>query len=155
MSELLIVLPLCTCLILIDPVYPIMTLRDYSQLIFLPYIKHMLQEVVCVNVVWDIYKNSLMAQTRQDSGSSNHIWVDNTGKTPANWKNFLRYDANNDNFFKLLISVIHEFESPAQKQVVRTHGPNAVSSPIAETSRLFCRYSTPVTCFSLISLWLQ
>ena len=79
---------------------PIMTFRDYSQLIFLLYIKHMLQDV-CVNVVWDIYKNSLMTQTRQDSGSGNHIRVDNTTKVLANWKTFLRCDANKDNFFRL------------------------------------------------------
>ena len=125
---------------MLDPhksIIPIMTFRDYSQLIFLLYIKHMLQDV-SVNVIWDIYKNSLMTQTRQDSGSGNHIWVDNTTKIPANWKNFLRCDANKDNFFKLLTSAIHEFEPPAQKQVISTHGPNAVSSPKADMSGLFC-----------------
>ena len=61
---------------------PIMTFRDYSQLIFLHYIKHMLQDVVCVNVVWAICKNSLKTQTRQDRGSGNHIRVDNTTKNP-------------------------------------------------------------------------
>ena len=30
---------------------PIRTFRDYSKMIFLPYIKHMLQYVVCVTVV--------------------------------------------------------------------------------------------------------
>ena len=85
---------------------PIMTLRDYSQLIFLPYIKHMLQYFVCVNVVWDIYKKSLKTQTRQGRGSGNHNRVDNTTKIPTNWKNFLRCDVYKDNFFKLLIGAI-------------------------------------------------
>ena len=107
---------------------PIMTFR----------IKHMLQDVVCVYVVWDICNNSLMTQTRQDRGSGNHIWVDNTTKIPLNWKDFLRCDANKDNFFKLLASAIQEFEPPAQKQVISTHGPNAVLSPIADMSGLFC-----------------
>ena len=88
---------------------PIRTFRDHSQLIFLPNIKHMLQNVVCVNVVWDIYKNSLKTQTRQDRGSGNHIWVHNTTKIPANWNNLLRCDVYKDNFFKLLASVIQEF----------------------------------------------
>ena len=117
---------------------PIMTFRDYSQLIFLPYIKHMLQYFVCVNVVWDIYKNSLKTQTSQDHGSSNHNRVDNTTKIPTNWKNFLRCDVYKDNFFKLLIGAIQEFEPPAQKQVVSTYGPNAVSPLIAIMSGLFC-----------------
>ena len=77
---------------------PIMSFKDYSQLIFLPY---MLQCVVGINVVWDIYKNSLKTQTRQDRGSGNHIGVGNTTKIPTNWKNFLRCDAYKDNFFKL------------------------------------------------------
>ena len=55
------------CTSMLDPhksSIPIMTFRDYSQLTFLPYIKHVLQYFVCVNVVWDIYKNSLKTQTR-------------------------------------------------------------------------------------------
>ena len=98
---------------------PIRTFREYSQLIFLPY---MLQDVVCVNLVWDIYKNSLKTQTRQVSVSGNHIWVLNTTEIPSNWNNLLRCDANKDNFFNLLASAIQEFEPPAQKQVVSTLG---------------------------------
>ena len=112
-----------------------MSFKDYSQLIFLPY---MLQYVVCINVVWNVYKNSLKTQTRQDRGSGNHIRVDNTTKIPTKWKNFLRCDAYKDNFFKLLASAIQEFEPPQQKHVVSTHDPNAVSSPIADMSGLFC-----------------
>ena len=106
---------------------PIMTFRYHSQLIFLPYIKHMLQYVVCVNVFWNIYKNSLKTQKRQDCGSANHNRVDETTKIPKNWKNFLPCDVYKYNFFKLLTSAIQEFEPPAQKQMVSTHGPNAVS----------------------------
>ena len=51
---------------------------------------------------------------------------------------FLQTGRNKDNFFKLLTSAIHEFERPAQKQVISTHGPNGVSSPIADMSGLFC-----------------
>ena len=102
---------------------PFMSFRDYSQLILLPY---MLQYVVCINVVWNVNKNSLKTQTRQDRESGNHIRVDNTTKIPTNWMNFLRCDVYKDNFFKLLTSAIQEFEPPAQKQVVSTHGPSAV-----------------------------
>ena len=48
--------------------------QDYSQLVFLPYIQHMLQGVVRVDVVWDVYKeDSLKAQTRQNRGSGNQL----------------------------------------------------------------------------------
>ena len=92
----------------------------------------MLQGVVRVDVAWDIYKeNSLKTQIRQDRESGNHIRFDNPTKIPTNWNNFLRCD-DKDSFFKLLASAIQELEPPAQKQVVHTHGPNAVSSPIAD-----------------------
>ena len=98
----------------------------------------MLQYFVCVNVVWDIYKNSLKTHTRQVRGSGNHNRVDNTTKIPTNWKNFLRCDVYKDNVFKLLTGAIQEFEPPAQKQVVSTYGLNAVSPLIADMPGLFC-----------------
>ena len=106
---------------------PIKTFRNYFKLVFLPYIKHMLQDFVHVDVVWNIYKkNSLKTKTRQDRGSGNDIRVENTTNIPTIWKNFLGCDANKDNFSKLLASAIQEFEPPAQKQVISTHDPNAV-----------------------------
>ena len=47
---------------------PVMTFRDYSQMTFLPYKKHMLQGVVRVNVVCNIYRISVKTQTRQAVG---------------------------------------------------------------------------------------
>ena len=81
---------------------------------------------------------SVETQTRQDRGSGNHIRVDNTTKIPTNWKIFLRCDVYKDNFFKLITSAIQEFQPPALKQVASTHDQNAVSSPIADMSGLFC-----------------
>ena len=99
----------------------------------------MLQDFVHVDVVWNIYKkNSLKTKTRQDRGSGNDIRVENTTNIPTIWKNFLGCDANKDNFSKLLASAIQELEPPAQKQVISTHDPNAVWSPIADMSGLFC-----------------
>ena len=93
---------------------PIRTFKDYSQLVFLPYIQRMLQEVFRVDIVWDIYKeDSLKTQTRQDRGSGYHLRVENTTQIPTNWKNFLRCDANKDTFFKLLASELQECEPPA------------------------------------------
>ena len=35
---------------------PVNTFQDYSQLVFLPYLEHMLQDVGRLDVVWDVYK---------------------------------------------------------------------------------------------------
>jgi len=50
------------------------TVNDYSQHMFLPYLEHMLRDVLRIDVVWDVYrKDSLKAQTRQSSGSGNKL----------------------------------------------------------------------------------
>lgn len=129
---------------MLDPkksLLPVKTFQAYSQSVFLPYIEHMLQDVVRVDVVWDVYwDDSLKAQTRQNRGSGNHLRVDNNTKIPANWKNFLRCDANKGSLFQLLANAIQEFQPPPHKQVISTHGPNAVSSHISDLSDLFCTH---------------
>ena len=34
---------------------PVKTFQDYAQRVFLPYLECMLQDTVCVDVVWDSY----------------------------------------------------------------------------------------------------
>ena len=118
---------------------PIMTFHGYYQLVFLPYINRVLQDVFRADIVWDIYKeDTLKTQIRKDRGSGNHLRVDNTTKIPTNWKSFLRCNSNKDSFFKLLARAAQEFEPPTQKQVISTQGQKAVSSPIADMSSLYC-----------------
>jgi len=118
---------------------PVKTFQDYSQLVFLPYLECMLQDVVRLDVVWDVYKeDSLKAQTRQNRGAGNHLRVANNTNIPGNCNNFLHCDSNKESLFQLLANAIQEFQPPQRKLVISTHGKNAVSSPIADFSDLSC-----------------
>ena len=114
---------------------------DGAQIVFLPYIERMLQDVVRIDVVWDTYvEDSLKAQTRMNRGSGNHLRVSNSTNIPVDWKSFLRCDASKDSMFHLLADAIREFHPPQQKQVISTYGQNAVSSAIANLSDLSCTH---------------
>ena len=97
------------------------TFHDYAQLVFLPYIERMLQDVVRIYIVWDTYmEDSLKAQPRMNRGSGNHLRVSNSTNIPVDWKSFLRCDANKDSLFHLLADAIREFHPPQRKQVIST-----------------------------------
>ena len=43
------------------------TFQDYSELVFFPFMGPMLQDIVRMDVVWDVYReDSLKAQSRQN-----------------------------------------------------------------------------------------
>ena len=97
------------------------TIHDYSQLVLLPYIERMLQDVVRIDIVWDTYmEDSLKAQTRMNRGSGNHLRVSNSTDITVDGKSFLRCDANKDSLFHLLADAIREFHPPQRKQVIST-----------------------------------
>ena len=103
----------------------------------------MLQDVVRIDVVWDTYiEYSIKAQTRMNRGSGNHLRVSNSTNIPVDWKSFLRCDDNTIiySLFQLLADAIREFHPPQRKQVISTHGRNAVSSAIADLSDLSCTH---------------
>ena len=120
---------------------PIKTFEDYSALIFLPYIGRLLQNVVRVDVVWDVYRDdSLKAQARQNRGSGIRMRVETNTNIPSNWKNFLRCDANKESLFQLLATAVQQFQPPEQKQVISTLREHAVSSSSADMSELSCNH---------------
>ena len=129
---------------LLDPKKPsvtVKTFQNYAHEVFLPYIERMLQLVVRVDIVWDVYRDdSLKAHTRQTCGTGRRIRVANNTSIPANWKNFLRVDVNKDTLFKFLAATIQEFTFPQGKQIISTHGQNVVSSPITDLSLLYCSH---------------
>ena len=117
------------------------TFHDYSQLVFLPYVKHLLQDVARVDVVWDIYREeSLKAQTQQSRGTGTQLRVANNTCIPVNWKHFLRVDANKNGLFQLLANAIQEYQPPQGKLVISTYGQNAVSCPMSDLSQLCCTH---------------
>ena len=84
------------------------TFHDYAQLVFMPYIKRMLQDVVRVDVVWE---PCIWYSPRVSNSTNVHI----------DWKSFLRCDANKDSLFHLLADAIREFHPPQRKQVISTY----------------------------------
>ena len=67
------------------------TFQDYANDIFLPFVKHHLQSVSRLDVVWDQYlPNSLKASTGSLRGKGIRRHVKPTTRIPANWESFLR-----------------------------------------------------------------
>ena len=101
----------------------LVTFKDYADYVFIPSIKKMLEPVLRLDVVWDMYiENSLKAQTRQNRGAGTPMKVEkDTLKLPSNWKNVLRCDKTKDSLFKLLAVAIQEFQFSSHKQVISTY----------------------------------
>lgn len=117
------------------------TLNDYSQHMFLPYLEHMLRDVLRIDVVWDVYrKDSLKAQTRQSRGSGNKLRITRDTSIPVNWQSFLRVDSNKEGLFQFLAIAIQEFQTPVGKTAISTHGESVVSSPVLDLSALRCTH---------------
>ena len=111
----------------------------YSRLIHNWYSCRMLQDIFRIDGVWDVNReDSLKAQTRQKRGAGNQLRVGNNTSIPVNWINFLRVDANKDGLFRLLINPIQGFQPAHRKQIISTHGHNAVLSLMSDISDLFC-----------------
>ena len=74
----------------LDPKYnrtqkTVKTFKDFSDIMFIPCIERMLQNVVRIDIVWDVYKeDSLKAQMRERRGSGSQIRVENDTKFPTN-----------------------------------------------------------------------
>ena len=99
----------------------------------------MLQDVVRIDVDWDVYREDrLKAQTGQNCGAGNQLRVANNTYILVNWKNFIRFDANKDGLFRFLANIIPD--PPHGKQIISTHGQNAVSSPMSDLSDLYCTH---------------
>lgn len=69
----------------------IRTFSEYSDKIFLPFLKHELEKVERVDVVWDRYlKNSIKNSTRAKRGNSIRVKVGPRARIPSKWNDFLR-----------------------------------------------------------------
>ena len=117
---------------------PVKTFQDYAKHVFLPYISQMLQNVVRIDLVWDVYKkHSLKTLTRQARGvPGNQLRIANNTSIPINRKNFLRLEANKEGLFRLLATALQEHPSPAGKTIISTYGDNAISSPVLDLTAL-------------------
>ena len=79
------------------------TFQEYSDNVFVPYIKKQLQPVKRVDIIWDVYRqDSLKAATREKRGSGTRRRVTSSSQIPKNWKSFLRMNENKTELFHFL-----------------------------------------------------
>ena len=113
------------------------TFDDYSQNIFLPYIKLQLQSASRVDIVWDQYfENSLKSQTRSKRGKGVRRRVEASANLPGNWQQFLWIDANKTELFSFLANHITHLELPTNKQLVTTLGSGVLCIPSQDIRHL-------------------
>ena len=79
------------------------TFKEYSELVFLPYLIRQAKDVKRVDVVWDRYlENSLKESTRATRGLGIHRKVLPNTTIPRNWQTFLRCSENKVELFEFL-----------------------------------------------------
>ena len=89
------------------------TFKDYTDIVFLPYLIKELQVAKRVDVVWDsYYVNSLKAHTRQCRGTGNPLHISEKTRIPKNWRSFLRVDSNKTELFQFHASAIQSYITP-------------------------------------------
>ena len=112
------------------------TFKEYSELVFLPYVQSQLNKANRVDIVWDEYiPNSLKAMTRQKRGKGTRRRVQPETKIPGNWKAFLRIDENKVELFAFLAQECIQIHTDGK--VVSTLGKLTIlNSPMEDTSRL-------------------
>lgn len=76
------------------------TIRDYFNDVFAPYVMSWLDTNNRVDIVWDVYsKTSLKSGTRDLRGTGARRRVTLSTKVPGNWAAFLRVDLNKQELF--------------------------------------------------------
>ena len=105
---------------------PSKTFMEYSQGVFLPFVKSQLQHVLRVDVVWDIYiADNLKTTTRNKRGKGIRRRVKPDSKIPGNWVAFLRVDENKEELFHFLADQLVSVEAE-HGQVISTKGDSVV-----------------------------
>ena len=85
------------------PVKEATTFDDYSDMVFIPWTKQMLQNSDRIDIIWDVYKpGSLKECTREKRGRGVRRKVSGTTKLPSKFKDFLRDSMNKEELFSFL-----------------------------------------------------
>ena len=99
---------------------PSKTFMEYSQGVFLPFVKGQFQHVRRVDVVWEIYiADSLKAITRNKRGKAIRRRVKPDTKIPGNWADFLSVDERKEELFHFLADQLVSVEAE-HEQVIST-----------------------------------
>ena len=85
------------------------TFMEYSEMVFLPYIKQSIENVQRLDLVWDEYiPNSLKASTRQKRCTGATRRVLPSALIPQNWQEFLCLDNNKKGVVPVLVRAARE-----------------------------------------------
>ena len=104
---------------------------EYSERVFLPYIKQSIENVQRLDLVWDEYiPNSLKASTRQKSSTGARRRVLPSTMVPRNWQEFLRLDNNKKELLLLFSEQVVKMAIEG-RQIIVTKGEEVLCSPSA------------------------
>uniref|UniRef100_UPI00358F24FE uncharacterized protein n=1 Tax=Myxine glutinosa TaxID=7769 RepID=UPI00358F24FE len=81
------------------------TFDEYFTKVFCPRIQHELKRAARVDIVWDQYRTSIKATTREKRGTGTRQRVSGSAKVPGNWQNFL---ANAENKKRALLIPVNK-----------------------------------------------
>ena len=105
------------------------TFMEYSEKVFLPYIKQSIEIVQRLDLVWDEYiPNSLKARTRQKSGTGARRRDLPSAMVPQNWKEFLGLDNNKKKLVLFLSEQVVKMAIEGRQTIV-TKGEEVLCSP--------------------------
>ena len=104
------------------------TFKDYANDVFLPYIKHQLENTERVDVVWDSYiSKSLKEGTREKRGKGLRRKVADSNRLPGKWQDFLKDSNNKRELFAFLSEKVATANFQEEKTVVITSDKIVIS----------------------------
>ena len=113
------------------------TFKEYSEQVFLPYVKSQLQKANRIDITWDRYfTDSLKGTARAKRGKGIRRRVIDSTACPTNWANFLRVDENKIELFKLLTESLIVADFIQGKELFVTDGEQVVCVPNQDTAIL-------------------
>ena len=102
--------------------------KIFANNVFLPYIKHQLENADRVDVVLDSYfNNSLKEGTRDKRGKGLRRKVADSNKLPGKWQDFLKDSNNKRELFTFLSEKVATAQFQEGKTVVITSGNTVIS----------------------------
>ncbi len=100
------------------PTETVSTFAEYTDKVFIPYVKKQLERTTRVDIVWDTYApDSLKESTREKRGKGIRRKVSGQTKLPGKWMDFLRDSDNKKELFAFITSKVAEFTFQPGKAV--------------------------------------
>ena len=102
------------------------TFKDYATNVFIPYITSQLQNLVRLDIIWDVYMHdTLKTDARNKRGKGTRRRVEPSSLIPKKWSEFLRIDDNKTELFSYLaVSAVANIK--INKTFITTHKSNVL-----------------------------